>query len=148
MATRNSATHARRLHAPVGVLLFAAALPAAATAATTQSQSAITDCTIEPAVTISRSEVVNGSARTHRARVIATHYEKNDLWDKIDGVNSGWGGTSVTVSHEHDFPSGLFTGSDRLRVVATHLYQRCASGFWEMWKEVTTKQTGCGLNQV
>lgn len=134
-------------HAPVGALLIAS-LPVAAQAATTLSQSAIVDCTFEPVGITSRSEVVNGSAMMHRARVIASHYEKNDLWDKIDVANSGWGGTRATVSHDHDFPSGLFTGSDRLRVIATHLYQRCASGFWEIWKEATTKQTGCGLNEV
>jgi len=148
MAIRNTAPQRRRVHAPAAGILLIAALPGVAAAATTQSQSVIADCTIEPADMISRSEVVNGSAMTYRARVIATHYERNDLWDRIDGVSSRWGGTKVTVSHEHDFPSGLFTGSDRLRVIATHLYQRCASGFWEMWKEDTTTQTGCGLNQV
>lgn len=132
---------------PVALLLF---LAGSAHAVTTFSQSAISDCSVEPVTMISRSEVVHGSPAYYRARVVATHYAKDDIWRKIDTVDSRWSGIRATVSHDHDFPGffRLFQGADDLRIKATHFYQRCRWGFWSEWKEDATDQIGCGEDEA
>lgn len=134
--------------ATAGFLVAIPLFPSLAVAASTQSQSAIGSCFMEPFTLTSRSEVVNGNPNMHRAKVSGSHYEfKSNVWELIDFQGSGWGGLVMTVAHGHS-TSNLFNDPDTLRVISTHIYQRCTEGFWEDWRDLTTARTGCGNETV